>query len=317
MFKGFKAVKDVKVKIDPAMEVYDLIEVYENIHGFTPAYLVEASKILAKMVSDSESINFLSFTGNIVATGLRGLIAQFLEEGYFKVIITTCGSIDHDIAKSFGGKYYKGFFEADDKELAKLKIHRLGNVFIPLSSYGPLIEKVVFNILDEISKVKDEWSIYELLWEIGKRIKDENSILKAAYERKIPVFVPGIIDGAFGTNLFMYSQIKKLKINLFLDQKKLAEIVFKAKKSGALIVGGGISKHHTIWWNQFKGGLDYAVYVTTALEYDGSLSGARPREAISWGKIKLTAEKTVVYGDATLILPLLYIGMKYYLSKGK
>jgi len=97
--------------------------------------------------------------------------------------------------------------------------------------------------------------------------------------------------------------------------KKLAEIVFTSKKTGALIIGGGISKHHTIWWNQFKEGLDYAVYVTTASEYDGSLSGARPREAISWGKIKPEARKTVVYGDATLLLPLLYIGIRYYLSK--
>jgi deoxyhypusine synthase len=70
-------------------------------------------------------------------------------------------------------------------------------------------------------------------------------------------------------------------------------------------VGGGISKHHVIWWSQFAGGLDYAVYVTTAVEYDGSLSGAHPREAISWGKIKPEASSEVVYGDATIILPLL------------
>ncbi|MEM4057270.1 MAG: deoxyhypusine synthase family protein, partial [Thermoplasmata archaeon] len=69
--------------------------------------------------------------------------------------------------------------------------------------------------------------------------------------------------------------------------------------------GGGISKHHTIWWNQFKGGLDYAVYITTAEEYDGSLSGARLREAVSWGKIKAKAKYITVEGDATIILPIL------------
>ncbi|RLG75510.1 MAG: deoxyhypusine synthase, partial [Thermoprotei archaeon] len=71
------------------------------------------------------------------------------------------------------------------------------------------------------------------------------------------------------------------------------------------ILGGGISKHHTIWWNQFKGGLDYAVYVTTAVEWDGSLSGAKTREAISWGKIKTSARHVTVYGDVTVILPIL------------
>jgi len=81
--------------------------------------------------------------------------------------------------------------------------------------------------------------------------------------------------------------------------------VFDSKRTGALIIGGGISKHHTIWWNQFKDGLDYAVYLTTASEYDGSLSGARPKEAISWNKIKPTSKHAVVIGDATITLPLL------------
>jgi len=305
------------VRIDPSIKAYDLIEVYEKIHGFTPAYLIEAAKILATMVSDRKSTNFLAFTGNIVATGVRGLLAQLIEEKYFKVVITTCGAVDHDIAKAFGGKYYKGYFEADDSVLAERKIHRLGNVFIPQRDYGPLIEKATFNILNDLLKLKREWSVYEILWEFGKRINDPNSILRAAYESKVPIFVPGIVDGAFGTDLFIYSQMHSFKIDLFKDMKKLSEIVFTSEKTGALIIGGGISKHHTIWWNQFKEGLDYAVYVTTALEYDGSLSGARPREAISWGKIKPRARKTIVYGDATLILPLLYIGMKYYLSKGE
>ena len=205
----------------------------------------------------------------------------------------------------------KSLIEAIKRDIDR----RLGNVFIPQNDYGPLIERVTFNILNELTKLKNEWSVYEILWEFGKRISDSNSILRAAYENKVPIFVPGIVDGAFGTDLFMYSQMHSFKINLFKDMKKLAEIVFTSKKTGALIIGGGISKHHTIWWNQFKEGLDYAVYVTTASEYDGSLSGARPREAISWGKIKPEARKTVVYGDATLLLPLLYIGMRYYLSK--
>ena len=71
------------------------------------------------------------------------------------------------------------------------------------------------------------------------------------------------------------------------------------------MIGGGISKHHVIWWNQYRNGLDKAVYITTAVEYDGSLSGARLREAISWGKLKASAEEIVVEGEASLLLPLL------------
>ena len=84
-----------------------------------------------------------------------------------------------------------------------------------------------------------------------------------------------------------------------------APFEFQASKSNVLMVGGGISKHHVIWWNQYRGGLDSAVAITTAPEHDGSLSGARLREAISWGKIRPEAPQVTVEGDASVLLPLL------------
>jgi len=86
----------------------------------------------------------------------------------------------------------------------------------------------------------------------------------------------------------------------------LSELIFKAKKSGALMLGGGISKHHTLWWNQFRDGLDYALYITTAQEFDGSLSGALVREAISWGKVTQKAMQTTIHAEVTTILPFLF-----------
>ena len=99
------------------------------------------------------------------------------------------------------------------------------------------------------------------------------------------------------------------------DEGELSDLIFSAKKTGALIVGGGISKHHTIWWNQFKDGLDYVVYVSTADEWDGSLSGARPREAVSWGKINEKAKRVMVEGDASLILPVMLSALVARLGK--
>jgi deoxyhypusine synthase len=151
-----------------------------------------------------------------------------------------------------------------------------------------------------------ELSTKQLVWEIGKRIDSEDSIIYWAYQNKIPVFVPGITDGAVGSQIWLFWQMHKdFRINLLQDEQELADIVFTAKKTGALMIGGGISKHHTIWWNQFREGLDYAVYITTAVEYDGSLSGAQVREAISWGKVREDAKQVTVEGDATVLLPLL------------
>ena len=282
----------------------DLYKIFDKIHGFTAESIARGARILKDMIKEAD-LRFLSFTANLVATGLRGLFADLIRRGYFNIVVTTGGTIDHDLARSFGGKYYKGLFEYDDNMLRELEIHRLGNVLVPFESYGKVIEDVVRKYINEIVSIKKEWPVYELLWEFGKRISDSNSILRAAYEKKVPIIVPGIVDGSFGTNLFIYSQFTQLKINLFEDMKLIKDLVFSCKKSGALIIGGGISKHHTIWWNQFKDGLDYVIYITTAQEYDGSLSGAKPREAISWNKVKPNSESVVIYGDASIILPIL------------
>ncbi len=292
------------------MKVLDLVRYYGDIHGFTAHSIYRATEILREMILNSD-IRFLSFTGNLVATGLRGILAQLIDEEIFNVVITTCGAVDHDIARSLNPEsYLKGFFEADDKELYERNIHRLGNVFIKLESYGPSIERFTYELIDELLRIKSVWGVRELLYEAGRKLsKDPNSILGAAYRRNIPVYVPGIVDGSFGTALFTKSRISSFKIDLFKDMGELADIVFRAKSSGALIIGGGISKHHTIWWNQFREGLDYAIYLTTAQEFDGSLSGARTREAISWGKINREAKHEVIIGEASAILPILAVYM--------
>lgn len=296
-------VRDIKVKRQ--LTVKQLVEAYDSMGGFSSKFVAKAKEIAVEMFSDDGCVSFLSFTGNLIATGLRGVLSELISEGLIDVIITTGGAIDHDIARSFGGKYFHGSFDLDDVMLSELKIHRLGNILIPLNSYGPLIESVTWCFMKEIIKVKQNLGVRELLVEFGKRISDENSFLRQAYLNNVPTYVPGVVDSAFGTHLFMFSQTNNFHIDLFKDMKELADIVFEARKTGALIIGGGISKHHVIWWNQFKGGLDYAIYITTAVEYDGSLSGARVKEAISWGKVKPEAKHVTVYGDATVVVPIL------------
>lgn len=296
-------VKDVKVRRD--MRIRDLVEVYGEIHGFTASSIFRASQILLEGLRNSDT-RFLAFTGNLVATGLRGILAQLIDLGLFNVVITTCGAVDHDIARSLGGSYYKGDFDMDDFELAERGIHRLGNVLIPRESYGTIIESYVKKLVERLVTVKQSWGVRELLEEVGRDLsRDPNSIIGAAFRAGARIYVPGIVDGSFGTNLFVFSQFKKIQLDIFKDMKELSDIVFSSKRSMALIIGGGISKHHTIWWNQFKGGLDYAIYITTAIEWDGSLSGARTKEAVSWGKISSKAKHVTVYGDATVILPIL------------
>jgi deoxyhypusine synthase len=232
-------------------------------------------------------------------------LKELVKRKLVDVVVTTCGTLDHDMARSWEN-YYKGSFQMDDAKLRKKGINRLGNVLVPNQSYGIIIEKKMQVLLQSLWKegVK-EVSSSQLSREIGKRICNESSILYWAAKNNIPVYVPGVTDGAVGYQLWLFSQDHDFKINLLKDSGELNDIVFTAKKTGALLVGGGISKHHTLWWNQFRDGLNYAVYISTADEWDGSLSGARPREAVSWGKINEKAKRIMIEGDASLILPIM------------
>ena len=298
-----EAVKDYDFTKELTTE--ELVSQMENAWGFTAGKLAVAVNIMQAMIQTKGCVKFLSFTGNLVATGTRGVLRELVKRKLADVVITTCGTIDHDLARCWRD-YYRGSFVMNDSKLHEQGLNRLGNVLVPNDSYGVIIEKKIQGLLSDLyNEGKRELSASELVREIGSRICNETSILYWAAKNGIPVFVPGITDGAVGYQTWLFSQDHAFKLNLLKDSGELNNIVFDAKKSGALIVGGGISKHHTIWWNQFKDGLDYVVYVSTADEWDGSLSGARPREAVSWGKISEKARRIMVEGDASVILPVM------------
>jgi len=308
-----RAVEDYVFSED--MQVDALVAQMEKAWGFTAGKMAMGVSILERMVKTPDCKKFLSFTGNLVASGTRGVFKELVERKLVDAVVTTCGALDHDIARSWKN-YYRGSFIMNDAELRKRGVNRLGNVLVPNESYGLIIEKKMQELLQALwTEGVRETSSRQLCDEIGKRICNESSILYWAAKNNVPVYVPGITDGAVGYQLWLFSQDHNFKINLLKDSGELNDMVYSSKKTGALIVGGGISKHHTLWWNQFKEGLDYAVYISTADEWDGSLSGARPREAVSWGKISAKAKRIMIEGDASLVLPMMVSSLITRLGK--
>ena len=297
-------VKDIEIKKDTSIS--KIFNEMSQSGGFESTNVAEGLEILSSMIQDKKCLRFLSFVGAVIATGLRGIIKDVIKNNWFNVVITTCGALDHDIARHFSN-YKEGSFTMDDSQLADKKIHRLGNVLVPMESYGPLIEeKMQLFLEEEYLKGTREMSTAEISKMIGKHL-GEDSFLYWAYKNEVSVIVPGIMDGAVGSQIWLFTQKHNdFKLNITSDSEILSGLIFKAKRSGALMIGGGISKHHTLWWNQYRDGLDYAVYVTTAQEFDGSLSGALVREAISWGKVTQQAKQTTIHAEATTILPFLY-----------
>lgn len=273
--------------------------------GFQARNLSLAVDILESMCKDQKCFKFLSFPAAIIATGNRGVIKEIVKRKLCDAIISTCGFLDHDVARSYAPYLSGGEFTMDDVMLEKKKIHRLGNVLVPRDNYGPLMEKKVQPVLTKIYESGEKrLSTRSLCKTLGESINDESSILYWAAKNSIPIFIPGITDGAVGSQIWLFYQTHRdFGLDLLADEQELSDIVFSAKRSGALMLGGGISKHHTLWWNQFRGGMDYAVYITSATELDGSLSGAQVREAISWGKVSTKARHVTVFGEVTTLLP--------------
>ncbi|MEM0139454.1 MAG: deoxyhypusine synthase [Ferroplasma sp.] len=295
-------VKDTIVNKDTTLK--KLMDMFQLSGGFTAKKIFEGYEILKEEFTSDET-TFLSFPADIISTGTRGVINELVKNKLVDVIITTNGTLDHDIARTYTD-YYSGTFNFGDTKLRDMNINRLGNVFVPDESYGIVIENRVMPFIEELYKIKKEWAPVDLIKEIGLKLNNDDSILYNAAKNDIPVFVPGITDGSFGSQLWSFYEMNHdFKINILEDEHRLSDIIFDAKKTGALMIGGGISKHHTIWWNQFRDGLDEAVYITTAQEFDGSLSGAKLEEAITWKKVKENAKFANIYGDATVILPLI------------
>ena len=299
-----KPVEDISINEDTPIE--KIFEQMSKSGGFESRNLAESLDILTTMIKDDNCQKFLSFVAAIMSTGLRGIVKDMLKNKWFNVVITTCGALDHDIARHFSN-YNEGSFTLDDVMLAKENIHRLGNVLVPMDSYGPLIEeKMQLFLEEEYNKGTREMSTEDICKMIGSHL-GEDSFLYWASKNDIKVIVPGIVDGAVGSQIWMFTQKHAdFKLNITKDADTLSGIIFKAKKSGALMLGGGISKHHTLWWNQYRDGLDFAVYITTAQEFDGSSSGALVREAISWGKVTQNAKQTTIHAEITTALPFLY-----------
>jgi deoxyhypusine synthase len=302
-----RRVEDVRVDDAPSLDQF--VRRLEAGGGFSAKGVADGTTLLAKILADREMTTFLSFPADIVATGTRGVLAGLVRDGFVDAIVTTCGTLDHDLARSFR-PYYHGEWSLDDADLHRRHLYRLGNLVIPEANYGTIIERKMRPILQGLWDAGTRaLSTVELCRAIGAAIParaGETSILRAAYDRNVPVFVPGITDGSVGSQAWLFWQDHRgLSFDLFADEQRLSDLVFEAKRSGAILLGGGISKHHTIWWNQFRDGLDAALYLTTAVEWDGSLSGARTREAISWGKVKPNARHTTVEGDITVLFPLM------------
>ncbi len=296
--KGYDFNKGVNYK--------DIIESFAST-GFQASHLSKAIDIVNEMIKEKTFI-FLGYTSNLVSSGLRDVFRYLVEHKKVDVIVTTAGGIEEDIIKCLGD-FVLGDFRADGKELREKGINRIGNIYAPNNKYVEF-EKFMQPLLKEIyEEQKKTGKIIcgsDLIWKMGEKINNKESIYYWAWKNKIRVYCPALTDGALGDNIYFFGlNNENFKIDIVEDVKKLNNTTIGLKKSGVIILGSGVVKHSILNANMLRNGCDYSVFINTSQEYDGSDSGALPEEAISWGKIKGEAQSIKVFGDATILFPIL------------
>jgi len=285
------------------MSVSELVGSFGNL-GFQALELSEASRVILKMKRDGAKI-FLTFTSNMVTSGLRGFFAQLCKLKLPNILVTTSGAIEEDLIKSTGESFEISSFHADDTALHEKGANRVGNLVIRNESYMKF-EDMMAEMLNKIYEKKQRLSSSELLYELGLLMDDENSILYQAAKKNIPIYCPGIVDSSFGFQLFMFQQKHSdFIVDTIYDMNRIVTDLSFDEKKGLISLGGSISKHYAVFAALLSGGFDYAVYLTTSHATSGSMSGATTQEAKSWGKIKDDGQAATVNGDVSITFPLL------------
>jgi deoxyhypusine synthase len=289
-------------------DFFDMLDAYATT-GFQATHLAEGVDIVRDMQDDDATV-YLTFTSNIISSGLREVVAHLVREGHVDVIITTSGSLTEDVIKT--AKPFKmGEWDADEAALREEGINRLGNIFVPSDRYVWL-EEYLYDFFEDFFAEEKVRTPTEFAKELGETLDDEDSVLKNAADQDVPVFCPALTDAEIGNFLYYYRQgyDSDVGIEIVDDYDSLIEEGLLADTTGLIAVGDGVPKHHAIMTNLFRGGAEYAVYISTGMEGDGSLSGAPPKEAVSWGKIKDETETnyTQIEAEATLVFPLLVAG---------
>ncbi|GAA94433.1 uncharacterized protein L969DRAFT_20370 [Mixia osmundae IAM 14324] len=252
----------------------------------------------------------LGYTSNLISSGLREIIRFLVQHKYVTGICTTAGGIEEDLIKCLGPTYLtpQGSFDQSGADLRKRGLNRIGNLIVPNDNYCKF-EDWVNPILDQLVVEQGQgakWSPSKVIERLGREIDDESSVLYWAAKNNIPVFCPALTDGSLGDMIFCHSfkSDTPLVIDIVEDIRRLNYSSMRAKKAGTVILGGGVCKHQILNSFLYRNGADYSVYINTGQEFDGSDSGARPDEAISWGKLRAGSETVKVFADATLIFPL-------------
>ena len=293
-----------QIDVSKDMKISELVEQFDQSGVLGAGRVGRACNILTDMIRDKDMKVFMSLGGPLIPGGMRNIVTQMIKNGHVDLIVSSGANITHDLLEAFGGAHYR-HEGRDDEELNEEGIGRIADINVGSDDFT-IFETEIIKIFERISAEKKHVSIQELLHEIGLMVDDDNSFVATAARCDVPIFAPGLIDSMTGLQLWIFSQDHDFVVDAVADMHYLSDIVFGAEKVGAILLGGGLTKHYTLASNVIKGGLDAAIQITMDRPEAGSLGGAPLEEAKSWAKARCGSSLASVVGDVTVIFPLIY-----------
>ena len=299
------------IRINGKLSVDQLIQQFKGSGSFGAGRLSLACDIYERMVRDKRCTIFLGLAGATVPAGMRSLIADLIRERLIDAVVSTGANMVHDAIEALGGHHYKGHWLMDDHVLYRYHVYRIYDVLVPEEDFIKLDYKLA-GLYDEIAEENKGKTLSSSMFarELGKRLNDQNSILRAAYEADVPIFLPAVRDSEFGYIYYVHASRRGFQNTLLLDAFKdvpeIIDICRRSERNGMIIIGGGVPRN-TIQSAALatKSGLDYAVVITMDRQETGGLSGSTLEETVSWGKLKGNADNVMVIGDAMIVFPLM------------
>jgi deoxyhypusine synthase len=299
------------IKIGGTLTVDQLMAQFKNSGSLGAGRLAAACDIYEKMLREKDCTVFLALSGAVVPAGMRSIVVDLIRNHLVDVIVSTGACMVHDAIEAVGGHHYKGGWAVNDVELYKYHLFRIYDIYVPEEDYVRLDFRLSEIYADIAKEHKGEGlASDEFTYELGKRLTDENSILRAAYEENVPIFLPSIRDSEFGFIHWLHASQKDQKnvllVDAFKDVPTICGICSRSPKNGMIVLGGGVPRN-TIQSSALasKKGLDYAVVVTLDRPETGGLSGSTLEETVSWGKMKGAADHVMVIGEALMVFPFL------------
>lgn len=307
--------------------------------AFTGRQVGEAADVLEAMARDEECFVVMTLAGAMTVAKQGLIVAELIDRGIVNAIVSTGALMAHGLVEATGNSHFRHNPEVSDEELYEQGYNRVYDTLEPETNLDD-VEEVMAHILEAWDHNEVVCS-YKLNHVIGKhlaeRSKDQRGILRSAYEKGVPVFVPAYSDSELGLDFALNNRLRestgrhRLRFDPFVDLEHFAATLLRQKRLGILTIGGGVPRN---WSQQFGPFIElrhrrlrekvplkryhYGVRICPEPVYWGGLSGSPYSEAISWGKFVPPSEGGKfgeVFIDATVGLPLIVAAVLERLGK--